>query len=551
MNCWRQMSLPSLRLAFIAPLIFFLLIPAASVLAQDEARPNELAGFRLISTTEGWLWLGQHLYWTDDSGQRWTEITPANLGQSTIQAVWFVNPQRGWLVLTPLDASGGLTYSLARTSDSGDAWQISPLSLFAPGDPDTLAEAVYLQFVDPQTGWLVVKRATSSNFSVGVLFKTTDGGQSWTRLALPLGEPVIFVTRELGWVAGGPAGDQLYRTWDGGQTWQAQAVGQATLKPDERVLYSLPTFTDAQNGILPVIVTDSATARVDFYRTGDSGDTWSLTRSAALGQAVTNGTVMPLAVLDVSRWLLIAPQSDQLLSLSANPATTSLVSQSEWVEGIRDLDMVTPAVGWASYGSGQCTTEPGQEEQEVIRCTQETRLLRTRDGGQSWTPLPLPGTDSAKAARDRIVVESVTVSGAKRTDRSITGQAQGDKTAIFIGQGFDKCEIATPTQLQTWRTASPYRVVNLYIGGSSRYCANTALSAALLAQLNGQGWQFIPTWVGPQAPCTSYASRISSDLDTAYNQGLAEANAALDVAANLGLTLADRSGTVIYYDLEY
>jgi hypothetical protein len=251
--------------------------------------------------------------------------------------------------------------------------------------------------------------------------------------------------------------------------------------------------------VLPVIVTSRTTARVEFYLTGDGGDTWTLTRTASLGQAVTTGTVVPLAVLDTSRSLLIVPQSDRLLSLSGNPATTNLVSQSEWVEGIKDLGMVTPTIGWASYGSGQCTTAPGQEGQEVIRCTQETRLLRTRDGGQSWKPL-LPGTDSVKATRDRIVVESVTISGKKPADESITGQARGDQTAIFIGQGFDKCEIASPAQLQTWRAASPYRVVNLYIGGSSRSCANTALSAALLAQLNGQGWQFIPTWVGPQAP---------------------------------------------------
>lgn len=544
------MPLKSFFFALIASLVFSQLTPATNILAQDETGPNELAGFRLISATAGWLRLGQHLYWTDNNGQNWAEITPTALGQATIQAVWFVNPQTGWLVLTHLEATGDLAYSLARTSDGGVVWEITPLSLFAPGDPNALAEAIHLQFVDPQIGWLVIKRATSSNFSLGTLFKTTDGGQSWTKLAFPLGEPVTFVNRELGWVAGGPAGDQLYRTQDGGQNWQVQTVGRANLKPDERVLYPLPIFTDAQNGVLSVIVTGNATARVDFYLTNDGGDSWTPTGTVALKQVVTVGTVIPLAVLDIRHWLLIAPQSDRLLSFSDNPATTNVVSRSEWVKGIRDLDMITPTVGWASYGAGHCTTEPSKEALEVIRCTQETRLLRTDDGGQSWTPLLLPGAEAAAATRDRIVVESVTRSGVKRVDGSITGQAVGDQTEIFIGQGFDKCEIASSAQLETWLT-SPYRVVNLYIGGSSRYCANTALSAALLAQLNQQGWLFIPTWVGPQAPCTGYTSRISSDLNTAYNQGLAEANSALAAAANLGLTLADQSGTVIYYDLEY
>lgn len=527
------------------------LTPAAGAIAQGEPEPTELTGFRLISATDGWLRLGQHLYWTRDSGQSWVEITPANLGSSVIQAAWFVDTQHGWLALTGLDASGSIAYRLARTSDGGATWQVTPLSLFAPGDPDALAEAIYLHFVDAQTGWLVVKRATSSNFSLGALFRTTDGGQTWTGLALPIGEPVYFVTSDLGWVAGGPAGDQLYRTRDGGQSWQAQPVGQARLKLDESLFYRLPTFSDDQNGVLPVTVFSSGKARLEFYLTHDGGNTWTLARTVSLGAEVTAGTVVPLAVLDTRRWLLIVPQSDRLLSLSGSRLAASLISQGEWVQGMVELEMATPSVGWASYGSGSCTTEPGQEAQEVIRCTQETGLLRTTDGGQSWTPLGLPGPDAAEANRDRLVVETVTMSGQKRAAGPITGQALGDQTAIFIGQGFDKCEIASPEQLQTWLAASPYRLVNLYVGGSSRSCSNAALSAALLAQLGQQGWQFIPTWVGPQAACTSYSSRMSYDLNTAYDQGLAEAKAALEVASNLGLTLADQSGTVIYYDLEY
>jgi hypothetical protein len=67
-----------------------------------------------------------------------------------------------------------------------------------------------------------------------------------------------------------------------------------------------------------------------------------------------------------------------------------------------------------------------------------------------------------------------------------------------------------------------------------------------------QGWRFIPTWVGPQAACTEgrFASRMSYDLTTARNQGIAEANAAIDRAYQLGLTFADKTGTIIYYDLE-
>jgi len=43
---------------------------------------------------------------------------------------------------------------------------------------------------------------------------------------------------------------------------------------------------------------------------------------------------------------------------------------------------------------------------------------------------------------------------------------------------------------------------------------------------------------------------MSSNAATAYNQGVSEADAAIAAAANLGLTDAAKTGTIIYYDLE-
>jgi hypothetical protein len=96
---------------------------------------------------------------------------------------------------------------------------------------------------------------------------------------------------------------------------------------------------------------------------------------------------------------------------------------------------------------------------------------------------------------------------------------------------------------------SPYIAYNLYIGGSA-LAACSPLSASFVSQLASQGWKFFPTWVGPQAPCAGYASSISYDTMTAYSQGIAQADLALDAAYNLGLTDASKSDTVIYYDLE-
>lgn len=128
--------------------------------------------------------------------------------------------------------------------------------------------------------------------------------------------------------------------------------------------------------------------------------------------------------------------------------------------------------------------------------------------------------------------------------------ARGSQVITFSGQGFDKCEIPLLEEMATWATSSPYGVVNLYIGGVNRACTNLPLTAVFLSQLSQQGWKFIPTWVGPQAPCSNIAIKMNSDPTIAYQEGMAEADAAIAAAADLGLTLFGDVGTVIYYDVE-
>ncbi len=141
-------------------------------------------------------------------------------------------------------------------------------------------------------------------------------------------------------------------------------------------------------------------------------------------------------------------------------------------------------------------------------------------------------------------------------------------TSIVSGQGFDICALPTLTQMQTWVTASPYQVVNLY-GGPLHACPASQATLVKMQQLRQQGWKFIPTWVGPQSQCWNIAStrhiladpqprnvhagsrRIDNEPTIAYNQGISQAIEAIEWAAYLGLTAEDRSQTIIYYDLEY
>lgn len=141
------------------------------------------------------------------------------------------------------------------------------------------------------------------------------------------------------------------------------------------------------------------------------------------------------------------------------------------------------------------------------------------------------------------------------SDHRLTPRAMAARTQVFIGQGFDTCEVPSVDALRIWFAQSPYRAVNLYIGGKGRACSNQALTADLVAELAQIGWQFIPTWVGPQAPCynptpPNNKPRMSADPTVAHAQGIAEAAAAVKTAVALGLALPDGAGTIVYYDME-
>lgn len=112
--------------------------------------------------------------------------------------------------------------------------------------------------------------------------------------------------------------------------------------------------------------------------------------------------------------------------------------------------------------------------------------------------------------------------------------------------GFDRGRLPTLSQMQTWWTNSPYWVYNLYIGGISLYYKNEPLDAAWVYQAAQQGWSFILTWVGPQAPCSRFQHRMTPNANIAYLEGRSEAAAAVQAAEALGF-LGEKS---IYYDLE-
>ncbi len=525
-----QLSKVIFALSFTA--IVFGISPSSLVGAQDK-NPVNMLQFDRLTASSGWLLLDQQLFWTSDKGHNWSEIGPLIPIGASVQDVEFIDADTGWMLWSAPVPDGSTSFELAHTPDHGKTWAAHPLSLFESGEVASYAEKAEMGWFDAQTGWISVKQATSSNFSVGTLFITLDGGSTWSRKTLPAADQISFSDPQVGWAAGGPTEDQVFQTQDAGSTWQPIHVDKTS--EDHLMTAYMPFYSEGQ-GLL--VTTDLGLENsLEVYSLDNSSEAWlpvhRVTLDAELG-------MIGLSILDSQSFVATIPGTSLVIRM-LDGKLHLLENQDGLSASIVELDMVSPEIGWAKSDISNCVTEFLSDDQNAsISCSTSTGLLHTTDGGLTWQTVHLPFP--SESARPGILSRSQTT---ETISVSNVGNSQ-----VLVGQGFDKCEIPTLSQMQTWWNSSPYKAVNLYIGGSSRACDNNSLTSSYLFRLDQQGWNFIPTWVGPQAPCTGYVSRMSSDPATAFNQGVAEANLAVESLAALGLTYPDKTGSVVYYDIE-
>ncbi|MDQ1618771.1 MAG: hypothetical protein QOE19_1340 [Actinomycetota bacterium] len=157
--------------------------------------------------------------------------------------------------------------------------------------------------------------------------------------------------------------------------------------------------------------------------------------------------------------------------------------------------------------------------------------------GQAFKGFSRPSAAAPKAL-------SAPQSGPSAQSRqSVSGSPARAGAASFSGLGFDACTAPSLNAMNAW-LASPYRAVNIYIGGASRGCSQLALNSDWVSTVVGMGWTLIPTYVGLQAPCSTYPNRV--DPASAAAQGSASADDAIAILTSLGLG----TGSVVYFDME-
>jgi photosystem II stability/assembly factor-like uncharacterized protein len=234
-------------------------------------------------------------------------------------------------------------------------------------------------FINLQDGWIEV--VTNGGPGAGsesvAIFRTTDGGMSWTKVAdttransdLPNGglkSGISFKDAQNGWATGRDASSSpwLYVTHDGGASWKKQALPGAT---DATASYlTTPPVFFGNKGIMPVSISLPNGAETAIYTTSDGGETWTAPQTH---NPFSIDSTNDIYIADQTHaWAINSKDKQLFVTSSINLQTwQSLPSTSPYK--FVQLSFVDASNGWAIGGANS------------------NALLHTVDGGRNWTYL--------------------------------------------------------------------------------------------------------------------------------------------------------------------
>lgn len=276
------------------------------------------------------------------------------------------------------------TFPLAGMAPAEAQWEKLPTQAY-PGKRDDIA------FADARHGWYGTGK--------GDLFRTTDGGASWSLIA---SKPGTFI-RALGFVDArtgfiGNIGTDyypgvtdtvpLYRTDDGGVTWTPADLGGQTITGVCAI--DILTVRRIYQGQLQPRVVVHAAGRVGgptgILRSTDGGKSWSV-----IDMSSQAGMILDIRFFDEQTGLVFAstgrdPATTEGLILRTRDggrSWTPVYRSGRAAELIWKASFVSDKVGYATV-------------QSYDEARAQQLIVKTTDGGNSWTELPMVADAKAR-----------------------------------------------------------------------------------------------------------------------------------------------------------
>ncbi len=355
---------------------------------------------------------------------------PHGRGHGAVFSLHMIDDKRGW-------ASGLSTVGM--TADGADTIKdVTPAGL-GLDEPITWFDAL-----GASESSIVVSRPTGKP---AALYRTRDAGAHWTRLPLPQAGRLHFLDWAHGWLlsetqrADHSAEDVvLWRTTDGGGSWTTvyQTTQRLSIQPGFQqgdCMWVDFTFISADAGFVGLSCPTSAPPRLDV--TGDGGVTWqrvTLPELPVSGGYRTAGWVQAPVFASPTRGATLVGEcvgdGNQCAFYGAIERTND--GGKTWtpgavVHGGPAVEFQPDAVhAWLPYGC-------------LRACTGDSTLLTTNDAGISWTELPL---DSRLSPNMHVTRTFQLVSSTLGFATAVTSDGTGFYRSSDGGRTFDRLRAA-------------------------------------------------------------------------------------------------------------
>lgn len=348
---------------------------------------HPISALWMSNATTGWAsTTTQRILRTTNGGQSWQDVTPLYPTGFSIQlppTFTSLNGSLAWIAVSGKQLADGTYPTLVfRTSDGGQTWQQATL-------PTSTLGVSQVQFVNAEDGWVLSSVGGGAAGSQAVdLFRSTDGGQTWSMVArapgaLPLAgmkSGMGWASATTGWITGSIATNTvyLYRTQDGGVSWHLQPL---PLGPFPVPIPQPPLFFSATDGLLPVIISTAQSPGFAIYSTHDGGITWN----GPTPPFSTNGIARAPFFLTMQQGWVVGAGGSSLYKTSDGGQHWTMMTPGANFQNISRLDFVSAQEGWAinSPVSGAPV------------------LLKTTDGGLTWAQVSSPPSVSRVSHVDR------------------------------------------------------------------------------------------------------------------------------------------------------